>query len=823
MRIRTRALDLAVALAAVLPSVGGAPAHGHSFGAPGPGQAPGPPVHGSVQGGGTNQPSAAIEGVERVHVVIMTHLDVGFTDFAVSVINTYFHQYFPAAIHYAGRIAGSKDPVLQGFGYVFTSHPWLLSLYLDCPAGIVPGLDCPPETDREAVVRAIEGGVITWQGNAFNVQAALMDPSLYRFNLEMAHELDRRFGKAPKRTVSLRDVPGSSRAVLPFLREEGYRALSVGVNSQVVSAAVSNAFLWLDGEGADPADGVLTLIHPGGYGGVKLQDCVQVPGLPDALCVWVTGDNAGPPSPNAVAQVRRIISQQYPRAEVFASTFDAFVERLEAVRDRLPVVTQEIGDTWLSGPPADPWKIAAFRLMSRARRECLEEGPCRADDPAVRGFSRLLLKAPEHTAGISSTPYLQAYSKDWSNARFEATRNSPDFRTVEASWTEQRGFLEWALATLEETGASGAAKGLAAEIRAELRALRPEGPETPEEPPAGYEPVEPEGPFSCGDLEIGFDPEEGAIAHLVDLRNGREWASAASGLEDDEEDAFETFRRRKLEEAVREADRDLALPEAGGLAGLEAAGRDASGNPLALFLYRTYDGLDFFHYVRQYGYVWPPVIDALSLAAFEKPGVSSALPRSRWWLPQLRGVWRRPEAPGCDFLLELAPPAHAHERYGAPGSLRVGVRVPEGEAAVEVDLRWYDKTTTRLPESLWMLFRPVAPDPDGWRLQVLDRELPPRETVVNGSRHLAAVWEGVAYRDAGGSLEVETTDAGVVSPGTPSLVDYNNRPVRPEEGMYFNLANNVWNTNWPLWYPWLDEDRNARFRFRIVVGAGGGS
>ncbi len=82
------------------------------------------------------------------------------------------------------------------------------------------------------------------------------------------------------------------------------------------------------------------------------------------------------------------------------------------------------------------------------------------------------------------------------------------------------------------------------------------------------------------------------------------------------------------------------------------------------------------------------------------------------------------------------------------------------------------------------------------------------------------MWDGVSYRDAKGSLAVDTSDASVLSPGAPSLVDFNNQPVDPSEGMFVNLANNVWNTNWPLWYPWTDQDRDARFRFEIRLGGG---
>jgi Domain of unknown function (DUF5054) len=755
-----------------------------------------------------NQPSAAIEDVEQVDLVIMSHLDVGYTGFAIDVINTYFQQYFPEAIDYAARIADDPNPDLRAMGYVFTSHPWLISLYLDCPQDLIPALACPNAQDREAFIAALDSGVIGWEGYTFNLQAALMDPSLYRFALDMTRRLDERFHKRPTLTVSLRDVPGSTRAMLPLLLADGYTAVSVGVNGAVVSAAVSPAFVWRDG-----IDGrsVLALVHPGGYGGVKLQDCVVVAGLKVAQCVWVTGDNAGPPAPGDVAQVWRILVKQFPQAKVKATGFDHFTRALETVRASLPVVDQEIGDTWLSGPPADPGKLTSFREMSRARAECFAAGRCPADDPDISDFSRLLLKAPEHTAGISSTGVLQDYSKDWSNPRFEQVRDEKEFRYVESSWSEQRRFLDWALAALDRPHSSPAAKALHADITARLAAITPRLPST-----AGYTPVDPAGPFACGTLELGFDAATGAIDHLVDLRTGRNWASPPLAAK-----AVGVAARPFLQMRRMDLERDLRTkrPELSSTTELEPPPPFGDGNPLALFLYRTYDALDYYFYLRQYSYEWPPNLDSLSLAAFYKPGVETAHPRSSWWLPALRSAWRKSDG-SCDFLLELGLPAEAHASYGAPASAWVQVAVPPGGSDVNVDFQWFDKTTTRLPESLWMAFRPIAPNADGWRFQTLGELLPVTTTVVNGSRHLGAVWGGLSYCDPGGELFVESRDATVVSPGLPSLVDYNNQAVEPREGMFVDLATNVWNTNWPLWYPWLPGDENSRFRFTLHLDAG---
>ena len=43
-------------------------------------------------------------GIDRVHVVWMNHLDVGFTNNIASVLNIYFHEYFTKAIETAKEV-----------------------------------------------------------------------------------------------------------------------------------------------------------------------------------------------------------------------------------------------------------------------------------------------------------------------------------------------------------------------------------------------------------------------------------------------------------------------------------------------------------------------------------------------------------------------------------------------------------------------------------------------------------------------------------------------------------------------------------------------
>eukprot|EP01052_Picozoa_sp_SAG31_P040738 SAG31_NODE_5979_length_2228_cov_1.962424_1_plen_115_part_00 len=108
------------------------------------------------------------------------------------------------------------------------------------------------------------------------------------------------------------------------------------------------------------------------------------------------GDNSGPSDPtHALAQLR----SKYPGANVHMSTFDAFFTEANKAQNkqRLPVVTAEIGDAWIYGVPSDPLKCAQFRAAGRLRDECIGSGKCSPSSVAMKTFDRMLVKVPEHT------------------------------------------------------------------------------------------------------------------------------------------------------------------------------------------------------------------------------------------------------------------------------------------------------------------------------------------------------------------------------------------------------------------------------------------
>ncbi len=131
-------------------------------------------------------------------------------------------------------------------------------------------------------------GVGCRHGFPFNSELELYDQSLLSFGIALTHDLDAQFGLPPKRTISQRDVPGTTRSIIPQLLSNGISALSIGVNGGSMPPAVPSAWVWelqpnqtqpfeslLDpsaasasaaSKSADPQR-IIGMLHPGGYGG----------------------------------------------------------------------------------------------------------------------------------------------------------------------------------------------------------------------------------------------------------------------------------------------------------------------------------------------------------------------------------------------------------------------------------------------------------------------------------------------------------------------------------------------------------------------------
>lgn len=687
-----------------------------------------------------------MQPIKTVHVVFKTHLDIGFTDLAQTIVDKYMQSYIPKAIALSKQLEEENAPAR----FIWTTGSWLIMKYLRQA----------DDKGRAEMEQAIGKGHVVWHGLPFTTHTELVDASLFEYGLSLSKKLDTRFGK---RTIAAKmtDVPGHTIAIVPYLVRSGIQFLHLGVNTASKVPDVPPLFVWKAENGDE-----LIVNYGSGYGKV-----LEVDGLDDALVFAHTGDNMGPPPKENVIRLFEELRMKYPQAVIKASTLDAFAEQVASIKDRLPVVTEEIGDSWIHGAASDPKKIVHFRELLRLRRKWLREGRFDLDGDELARFSEGLLLVAEHTWGMDSKRYLPDYS-NYTKPLFQSARETdlidvdaiPDkysylksqaskkrpltYHIFESSWQEQRQYLEQAIDALVSDKKDEAARAFM-ELEPELA------------PVSQAKPMEAGITYKLGLFDVSF-AIDGSISQLKD-GSGRCWA-------DD--------RHR-----------------------------------LGMFHYETFGVEDYSIWFDQYvsnhhrNYVW-------SDPDFGKPGIDICSPRpaGNEYSPVLAALQWLEEEERDIVIADMRLSEEAVESYGAPEHLRIRYTFGKTNGRIEVELTWNNKSANRLPEASWFSFAPKVNNPNLWTMDKMGESISPLSVVRDGSRNLHAVTTGVTYEGSDGTVHLETLDAPLVAPGQRRLLRFDNSFVPLDGGMHFNLHNNKWGTNFPLW---CEDD--LKFRFVITV------
>lgn len=243
------------------------------------------------------------------------------------------------------------------------------------------------------------------------------------------------------------------------------------------------------------------------------------------------GDNAGPPmSALEVRATWKKVRSWWPSAEtkIVASDLDAFTAAAAPFAESLPVVTKELGDTWVMGVPSDPEKVAKMRAMDRQLALCHAMPSC-ASAEGLQNFSRYWIKNSEHTWGVSVQHFGSLQKTGWNNSEFRPALADPEvasYQTLQASWVDQLNWgVDWAMAALP--AAHPMQRGLAQEFRAMQPGQTNLSDGTWHKLPAA------EMTSVLNGWSIGWD-DRGAIVHLAGTRPGAaagvSWATVSKPL-----------------------------------------------------------------------------------------------------------------------------------------------------------------------------------------------------------------------------------------------------------------------------------------------------
>jgi hypothetical protein len=431
--------------------------------------------------------------IEKLVLVFKTHLDVGFTDYAHAVKMRYLDDFIPQTIQLSRQIhEGYPD-----LSFVWTTGSWLIYEALEQYKG----------KRLRALETSIAEGSIAWHGLPFTAHCELMDASLFRFGLSLSERLDKRF---EKQTISAKmtDVPGHTQSIVPQLADAGIRFLHMGINPASTAPSTPKVYVWKHSDASE-----VTVVCDGNdYGGIT-----EIPGLPTGLAVIHTNDNHGPPIATEVGNAFKGLRDKYPQAEICAGRLDDFAVELNSIKHSLPVVTEEIGDSWIHGVASDPAKVSRFLELQRLSRRWQSTSQKSHDAESSDAFRRQLLLIPEHTWGMDEKTFLGDYTH-YSASDFKKLRRTEKCKQFEQSWQEQRDTLQQAVGKLKSSRRR--------EAKEAIDSLTPRCPDT-----TGYQKVEPRGMiFETPYLTIGFDERNGSICHLKDVSQNRTWATRTNPL-----------------------------------------------------------------------------------------------------------------------------------------------------------------------------------------------------------------------------------------------------------------------------------------------------
>eukprot|EP01051_Picozoa_sp_SAG22_P007395 SAG22_NODE_519_length_9510_cov_6.192222_9_plen_200_part_00 len=104
---------------------------------------------------------------------------------------------------------------------------------------------------------------------SFSAELEVVSAAFLKLGVGQVHALDTALGQPPKRTLSVRDVPGLPRGAIAPAAAAGVDAFSVGMNGRIVPPLLPPAFLWRDAERNTSA---MVWWHAFGYGACVLLD-----------------------------------------------------------------------------------------------------------------------------------------------------------------------------------------------------------------------------------------------------------------------------------------------------------------------------------------------------------------------------------------------------------------------------------------------------------------------------------------------------------------------------------------------------------------------
>lgn len=679
--------------------------------------------------------------MKELIVVSKTHLDLGFTDYADNILRKYIEEYIPSAIDIASKLNlnGNKK-------FVWTTGSWILTKALK-------------SSDAQFVDKlkaAIKNGDIVAHAMPFTTHTELLDSDLLEYGLSLVDEID---SISERKTIAAKmtDVPGHTCAIVPFLAKRGIKLLHIGVNGASTIPDVPECFLWKYG-GEE-----IVVIYSGDYGGVFKCDYID-----DILYFDHTLDNRGTKRPEAINKKLELLKKKYPDYNVRAGRIDDIAVSLWKVREKLPIIESEIGDTWIHGVATDPYKVGAFRTLCTLKNQWLADGTL---DKTSREYAELadnLLCVAEHTWGMDTKTHfgdIENYLKsDFVKARnndvvkvknpFGYFPNSFQcfikqifgkeklkYTTIEESWREQRRYIDNAISSLSDNHKKEAETAISQ---------------------------------LCPSQDFKLDGEEYSLGQEINFN-----------------------------------DKTIAINSNGGILLTSNGIKILNSFDLPLIEYRSYGYDDYKYWLDNYTRDYNKT-RAWSVGDFARPGLKRYDNKFKKGLfaysVHNAKVLKGAESVEVHLLMNIE--RYASNELGAPYEIMAVYQLTNDKLTLSVE--WLKKDAVRTTESIALRLYPASDKK--LRYMKFGTLIEPDNIVSKGGRKLMAV-EKTLFEIGDKEYSMTCKEAPLIATDGGNILHFDNQSVNDASGgIAYILFNNVWGTNFPLWY-----EESAKFTVEVEI------
>lgn len=253
------------------------------------------------------------------------------------------------------------------------------------------------------------------------------------------------------------------------------------------------------------------------------------------------------------------------------------------------------------------------------------------------------------------------------------------------------------------------------------------------------------------------------------------------------------FEKINCGELVNGENFSIRFTKAGEIDSLTLNGRKVAGenHKLASLLYQSFSYDDYLTFHKRYH----RIEDDWAYQDFTKVGMEN---EHKEFTPEAE-FFRN----GNKFIVKYVYPKEAFELLGAPELTDLLIEIKD--SSVKFDLAWFNKPANRMAEASWIGFNPIGRNR---KIRKLGTFIDPQKVVSRGNRNLHATDRGVSFDE----LQIMCEDTALVAPQKPCVLEFPNTIPTETEGFYFGLHNNLWGTNFPMWY-----GENAEFRFELML------